>query len=263
MEPRLATPNQASEAARSREPMVDARHQARRPTVPVERRAGEHAHRSTTDPANSRTPLRDVEREPGPGSPLRNTSPPPVGSDGNERRDRRDSRPLTVLALSTSLRPESVSRQLVCCIAQALTARGANVEVTDLRNLEPIFCFTKDIEQYPAAYGDLATKIDAADGILLGFPIFNGSPSSSAWNLLQILGTRLNGSPMAMVSAGGSPRGFYSVANLVVWLMFTQGVALLPTTIHATPENKADLAPRIASLADSFMEHVARNTRAG
>jgi NAD(P)H-dependent FMN reductase len=170
-------------------------------------------------------------------------------------------RPLRIVALSTSLRPDSVSRALVGRLALELTQRGAEVEVVDLCDFEPVFCDSKDVERYPQEYGELAVKIAEADGVLLGFGIYNGAPSSSAWNVLQIVGPYLADQPLGMVSAGGSPKGFYCIANLVVWLMFTQGVRLLPKTIHANPDAEHELDVRVPELADAFFAHVARLAR--
>jgi NAD(P)H-dependent FMN reductase len=188
-----------------------------------------------------------------PNSPDDQTLPP--RSDDGASDDSLGRRP-ELLLISTSIRPESVSRSLICRIADECRGMGARVHVQDLRTFPPVFCHGRDLNGYPPQYRSLAAAIERADGVVVGIPVYNASPGSTAVNLFQVLGDKFAKKPVAIVSAGGSPRGFFSVAPLLEWLLFTQRAAVFPGTVVDTPEvSRAEIGVRAHDFAAAFVEH--------
>jgi len=91
-----------------------------------------------------------------------------------------------VVGIAGSLRDESYTRVAIERALEAASAAGASTDLIDLRNLDlPVFD-ADDREAGDAA--ELQRRIDEADSILLGTPVYHGSYSSALKNALDYCG---------------------------------------------------------------------------
>ena len=117
-----------------------------------------------------------------------------------------------ILAVSGSLRQESLNRKLLDAGVEALRARGAEVDVLDL-NTVTMPLYSQDIEDaegLPPGALEFKRRIAAADGLLFAVPEYNASVPGGFKNALDWAsrGTEdvLRGKIGAIMSA--SPGGF-------------------------------------------------------
>jgi FMN reductase len=92
--------------------------------------------------------------------------------------------PLSILAVVGSLHRDSVTRTVVEHVAQNLRAAGCSVEVLDLAK-EPLALYNPDTSHDAPGYGELQTRVERADVIILGTPDYHGSFSGAMKNFLD------------------------------------------------------------------------------
>lgn len=157
---------------------------------------------------------------------------------------------MNVHLISTSMRPASVSRELVGCLNHRLERlAGVTPAVTDLRNLPPVLCDGRRLDEYPRSYGELATALAAADAVIIAVPIYQYAPSGASKNLLEIVGSALAEKPVGIVSSAGSSRSLLATTPLLTPLLFDIGCIVLPRTLQtARGESLED------SRVDVFLE---------
>ena len=86
---------------------------------------------------------------------------------------------LKLLAISGSARNGSLNGRLLAAAAQAAASRGAQVETIDLRSLA-LPLYDGDLEKsagVPEGARRLRDALQAADGVLLATPEYNGFPT--------------------------------------------------------------------------------------
>ncbi|WP_326835253.1 NAD(P)H-dependent oxidoreductase [Amycolatopsis rhabdoformis] len=118
---------------------------------------------------------------------------------------------LTILALSGSLRKESLNTRLLTSVARLAPPELAFDLFTDLAAIPP---FNEDDEHpAPAAVADLRRRIRAADGVLVATPEYNGAMPGVLKNALDWLsrpveeGPVLERKPVAIIGASKGPLG--------------------------------------------------------
>ncbi len=123
---------------------------------------------------------------------------------------------LSLLAISGSARKGSLNGRLLAAAAQAAASRGAQVETIDLRDLA-LPLYDGDLEKsagVPAGARRLRDALQAADGVLLATPEYNGFPTpllvnSFDWlSRLQAEGT----APAGLAATAGKPLGLLSAS---------------------------------------------------
>ncbi|MEU8632548.1 NAD(P)H-dependent oxidoreductase [Amycolatopsis sp. NPDC048633] len=117
---------------------------------------------------------------------------------------------LTILALSGSLRKESLNTRLLKSAAEVAPDLTFD-EFLDLAAIPP---FNEDTEHpAPPAVADLRRRIRAADGVLIATPEYNGSLPGVLKNALDWLsrpiddGPVLDRKPVAVIGASQGPLG--------------------------------------------------------
>ena len=117
---------------------------------------------------------------------------------------------LTILALSGSLRKESLNTRLLKSAAEA----APELTFDEFLDLAAIPLFNEDTEHpAPPAVADLRRRIRAADGVLIATPEYNGSLPGVLKNALDWLsrpaddGPVLDRKPVAMIGASQGPLG--------------------------------------------------------
>jgi NAD(P)H-dependent FMN reductase len=92
--------------------------------------------------------------------------------------------PLSVLAVIGSLQRDSVTRVVVCHVAQQLQAAGCAVDVLDFQT-EPLPLYNPDTTRDLPGYAELQTRVHWADVIVLGSPDYHGGISGAMKNFLD------------------------------------------------------------------------------
>ena len=91
---------------------------------------------------------------------------------------------LNVLAVIGSLQRDSVTRVVVCRVAQRLQAEGCAVDVLDLEK-EPLALYNPDTAHDLPGYAELQARVHRADVIVLGSPDYHGGISGATKNFLD------------------------------------------------------------------------------
>jgi NAD(P)H-dependent FMN reductase len=137
------------------------------------------------------------------------------------------------LVFSCSLNPASRSRQLATALVAELREREPSVELIDLRDVALPFC------DGDAAYGapqvaELGAKAQAARCVILSVPIYNYDASAAAKNLIELLGSRLEGKVVGFLCAAGGQSSYMSIMSLAASLMLDFRCIILPRFVYAT-----------------------------
>ena len=107
---------------------------------------------------------------------------------------------LNVLAVVGSLQRDSVTRVVVCHVAQQLAAAGCNVDVLDFEK-EPLALYNPDTAHGAPGYEQLQARVHRADAIVLGTPDYHGSISSAMKNFLDHFWREFTGKLFATIVA--------------------------------------------------------------
>jgi chromate reductase len=123
---------------------------------------------------------------------------------------------LQLLAISGSARNGSLNGRLLAAAAQAAASRGAQVETIDLRSLA-LPLYDGDLEKgagVPEGAKRLRDALQAADGVLLATPEYNGFPTPLLVNSFDWL-SRLQAdgaAPAGLAVTAGKPLGLVSAS---------------------------------------------------
>lgn len=122
-----------------------------------------------------------------------------------------DSRP-HVVALCGSLRPESRTRWALEETLVAVERAGGTGELVDLREYQlPMVNPNRERE---ADVAELVSRIDAADSLVLGTPVYHGSYSSPLKMALEYCGfDEFEGKTVGLVAAAGGTASYASTLN--------------------------------------------------
>ena len=91
---------------------------------------------------------------------------------------------LKVLAVAGSLHKDSVTRMIVCHVAQRLEEAGCSVDVLDFEK-EPMALYNPDTSHASPGYTELQARVERADVIVLGTPDYHGGISGATKNFLD------------------------------------------------------------------------------
>ncbi|OVE83160.1 NADPH-dependent FMN reductase [Natronolimnobius baerhuensis] len=169
-----------------------------------------------------------------------------------------------VVALCGSLRDTSTTRLALEHVLEAARERGASTELVDLREYElPIFDPDRDREDAGDA-DQLAAKLQAADAIVLGSPMYHGSYASPLKTALDYCGfDEFEDTTVGLlaVSGGAFPvtalEHLRSVCrSLKAWVLPHQ--AAVPNTNSAFEDGEfvdEKLADRVATLGQRAVQY--------
>ncbi|WIB11835.1 NADPH-dependent FMN reductase [Curtobacterium sp. MCPF17_052] len=131
-----------------------------------------------------------------------------------------------------------MSRRLADQTADAITRRGHRATVIDLAALS-LSPFDNDRVFDSDAFGEVHRIIDEADGVVLAFPIYNWSPSSTVKSLIESTGATGAGRRAAwfdkvvtFVCAAGLPHSTMATGPLAQSLMLDFKCIVNPYTAY-------------------------------
>lgn len=126
---------------------------------------------------------------------------------------------MKIAALAGSMRAGSLNKQLLAVVVAAARARGAEVDVIDLRALE-LPLYDGDLEAAsgaPRGAVELKARLGAADALLFASPEYNGSVSGTFKNAIDWASrppdAPFGGKLIALLAA--SPGGFGGAMGLL------------------------------------------------
>ncbi|MGK7910316.1 MAG: NADPH-dependent FMN reductase [Synechococcus sp.] len=115
-------------------------------------------------------------------------------------------RPIKIVGIGGSLRPESYTYQALDYVAELVRGYGADVEILDLRQMNLPFCKSGGEDGHPGVI-QLRQAFLEADGAILATPEYHGGPSGVLKNALDLMSfEQLDGKVFGTISVlgGGS-----------------------------------------------------------
>lgn len=167
---------------------------------------------------------------------------------------------MRVHVLSTSARPDSISRAAVPAVLARLRERKVEATVTEVLDLPPVW----DCDAYPPQYGRMWDAVAAADGVVVVSPVYCYSPAATTKTLQELLSGALQHKPVAVVMASATARSHLVPQQLASALALDASAHVLPghVLLHAEdlqPDRalRPDPARRTVDLVDRFVAFVA------
>lgn len=163
------------------------------------------------------------------------------------------------LVVSASGSPQSNSRRM-CKLAFAwLQKAKVDCEWIDLRELDLPLCDADACYASPGAQ-KISQAIRAADGILVGAPIYNYDVSATAKNMIELTGIAWEGKVVGFLCAAGGMSSYMSVMAYANSLMLDFRCVIVPRFVYATGsafdgDNPADekIVQRIEEVAGELV----------
>jgi NAD(P)H-dependent FMN reductase len=117
--------------------------------------------------------------------------------------------PVRVVAICGSLRANSYSQRAIQIALQGAEEVGAETELLALRHYDLVFCDGKtDESAYPEDVFRLRRRVRAAQGVILGTPVYHGSFSGVLKNALDLMGfEEFEGKMVGLVGVSGGSTG--------------------------------------------------------
>ena len=146
---------------------------------------------------------------------------------------------LNILVLSTSLNPDSKSRNIARAIQASLEKSGARVDWVDLQEHPLPFCDGKDSNKDPSALA-LRRKVEEADGVVMAAPVYNYDLNAAAKNFIELTGRAWTGKVVALAVAAGGQRSGMSPLGMMNSLMLDFRCIVLPRFVYLSRGSYTD-----------------------
>ena len=166
---------------------------------------------------------------------------------------------MSYLAISTSLSPKSRSRIMLRAAYKQLLITNPDTQWLDLDELDLPAC------DGHAAYGhegaqQLKAAVENADGILIGFGVYNYGPSAISKTVLELAGKSFSDKIVGFACAAGGSTSYMTGLALANSLMLDFRSVIVPRFVYATGAafekdqiTDEDLTPRLTQLADELV----------
>jgi len=170
-----------------------------------------------------------------------------------------------LLCLSTSLYPESRSRILMRAAFEHLSrsnpGAGAGpgaAQWLDLADLDLAICDAHSVWEHEHTK-QLQAAVRGAQGILLGFGIYNYAPSAIAKTAVELAGKAWSEKVVGFICAAGGPGSYMSAMPMAASLMLDFRCVIVPRFVYATGKAfngaaiaDAEVTARVHQLADEL-----------
>ncbi len=168
---------------------------------------------------------------------------------------------MNVLILGCSLNPGSSTQILARDAAEIFRSLGVPVDVFDLRE-RPLALYgveTKDAS-LDANAAAVTAAVRAADAIVFAVPIYNYDVNAAAKNVVEHVGSALEGKLIAFLCAAGGSASYMSVMSLANSLMLDFKCLVVPRFVYSTGECfrdgkivSSDIATRLRKLCEEVV----------
>lgn len=163
---------------------------------------------------------------------------------------------MSMLIISTSLNPTSVSETLCRAALEMIMLRGGGAEFVSLKDAGLPLCDGSGSFGHEAV-GPLKESIRRASGVLLGLPIYNYSAGAAAKNLVELTGDAWKGKCFSLLCASGTKSSFMAAMPLVNSLILDFKCVFVPAFLHVQgagpgampdPETRSRLAHLVSEM---------------
>jgi FMN reductase len=137
------------------------------------------------------------------------------------------------LVISTSGNPDSNSRRMARLAFKHLERAKVHCAWLDISELGLPLCDADACYTQPGAR-EVRKAIDAADGILLGTPVYNYDVSATAKNLVELTGKAWEDKVVGFLCAAGGMSSYMSVMAFANSLMLDFRCVIIPRFVYAT-----------------------------
>lgn len=163
---------------------------------------------------------------------------------------------MKILVLSTSLNPESKSREMagsVKAYLESSLSKDDSLQFVDMRDYPLPLC------DGGAAYGDanvkqLGAMIAESALILVAFPVYNYSFSAVLKNLIELTGKAWENKIVGMLCAAGGKSSYMSAMGLANSLMLDFRTMIVPRFVYTDGDiNEPKIQARLRELVDDSL----------
>lgn len=158
------------------------------------------------------------------------------------------------LVISTSLRPNSLSRRLG---EQLMRELDSDTEHLDLRNYPLPLCDGESAYSDPNV-SKLSAKIREARVILVTTPVYNYDANAAVKNLVELTGSAWEDKIVGFACAAGGQSSYMSIMGLANSLMLDFRCVIIPRFVYATGDDfdgdkvaSSEVKRRVKQLAES------------
>ena len=137
------------------------------------------------------------------------------------------------LVVSTSGNPDSNSRRMARLAFRCLEKSKQPCTWLDISELDLPLCDADACYTQPAAQ-KVSKAIKAADGILIGTPVYNYDVSAAAKNLVELTGNAWEDKVVGFLCAAGGMSSYMSVMAFANSLMLDFRCTIIPRFVYAT-----------------------------
>jgi NAD(P)H-dependent FMN reductase len=148
---------------------------------------------------------------------------------------------LRVVGICGSLREPSYTRFAVRIALHGAAELGAQTHLIDLRQYALAFCDgRRDHSTYPQDVARLCQEVAAAQGIILGTPVYHGSFSGALKNALDLMGFReLEGKMIGLVGVSAGRTGAGNALNALRIIGRSLHAWVIPEEVSISEVSKA------------------------
>ena len=142
---------------------------------------------------------------------------------------------------------------------------GVNAELLDLAELRIAPADGRPIDSLGDDTADLVARLDAADAVILGTPVYRGSLTGTLKNALdQTPVGALRGKPIGLVAMGASDHHFLGADRHLRDILAFYGALVAPVAVYLTSSDFADGVPSDSAAArlDALLETAVELSRA-
>jgi FMN reductase len=168
-----------------------------------------------------------------------------------------------VVILGSATPPGRLHRALTESIDRR--ADGVNAELLDLAELRIAPADGRPIDSLRDDTADLVARLDAADAVILGTPVYRGSLTGTLKNALdQTPVPALRGKPIGLVAMGASDHHFLGADRHLRDILAFYGALVAPVAVYLTSSDFADGVPSDSAAArlDALLETAVELSRA-
>jgi NAD(P)H-dependent FMN reductase len=137
------------------------------------------------------------------------------------------------IVISTSGNPDSNSRRMARIAFAQLEKAGVECAWLDISELGLPLCDADACYTQPAAQ-KVSKAIKAADGILMGTPVYNYDVSAAAKNLVELTGSAWEDKVVGFLCAAGGMSSYMSAMAFSNSLMLDFRCVIIPRFVYAT-----------------------------
>ncbi len=146
---------------------------------------------------------------------------------------------MSFLVLSSSLNPNSRSRDLARRAAEYFDGQDATADFVDLQEYTLPLCDAADCYGHETVK-ELGLRIRNAEGILVAVPIYNYDVGASIKNLVELTGSAWDQKVVAFLCSAGGKSSYMSVMGFANSLMLDFRSVIVPRFVYVEDSSYDD-----------------------